>query len=77
MNSTTRIPSPLRRRRTGPRLGTIPTTMTKGLRFAGAYVDPETHEKLEALAKSEHRTVASLCRVIFDAAIEGRIQQKG
>jgi hypothetical protein len=45
-----------------------------GRKFAGAYVDLETYAGLKAMVEKDNRTVASLCRRIYDLALRGDIQ---
>ena len=68
-----RVSTPRRAKPGRPRLGSPPSITQSSLRFCGAYIDPDTHTALKALAKSQHRTVASLCRVIYADALAGRL----
>ncbi len=47
-----------------------------GRKLAGAYVDPETYAGLKAMAERDGRTMASLCRRIYDLALRGDIRVK-
>jgi predicted transcriptional regulator len=48
----------------------MPTTRKKSLENIGTRIDPELRQKLEAIAKSEERSISALVRIAIREFIE-------
>jgi len=51
-------------------------TRKKSLENIGARIDPELRQKLEAIAKSEERSISALVRIAIREFIERRLSAK-